>query len=127
MTARRLYTEEMIQAAWNEVIRRHQDTPSYEFQRRFFELLAATKPKEKAVLFTRDELLAVASTHHEKVMIYGIFAMCGTTTVSEAALMTRARQAGLGGSMEIMIRLAKAKKEEDFQPGDVVRDANGTW
>lgn len=79
------------------------------------------------MLFTRDEMLAVATTRHEKVIVHGIFAVMDTAMANEGVLMAHAREANLGGNMEILIRLAKARKEEGFQPGDVVRDANGRW
>lgn len=121
------YTEQEIRNAWNEVIRRTTFTPSYEFERRFFEMLAATKPKEKPVLFTRDDLLAVASTVQEKWMVHGIFAMLGTAAANDNALLAQAGIANMRSNMQIMIGLAKARKEEDFQPGQVVRDANGSY
>lgn len=85
----------------------------------------ALHKEEELVLFTKDELLAVTATERDKLMVHGIFAVFGTVSANEPALMDKARKANLGGNMEIMIRLAKARKEEDFQPGDVVRDADG--
>jgi len=123
----RTYTEQEVKDAWSAVISVHQDTPSYEFQRRFFQMLDAVKLKEEPVLYGKQDLLDVAATEHEKVMIHGIFAMLGTEKANDNALMHRAREASLGGNMTILLGLARAKKEEDFRPGDVVRDANRAY
>lgn len=121
MTARRLYNEDQIIAALNEASRKHGILPATGT------FLKELRGRGEPVLFTKDELLAVAATVAEKWMVYGIFAMLGTETASESTLISRSRGANLGGNMEIMIRLAKAKKDENFQPGDVVRDAAGRW
>lgn len=124
----RTYTEEKIRSAWRAAVQLYSDSPSHRFERGFFQLLAATKPKEEPVLFTKAELLDVAATGHEKVMVHGIFAVLGMDMANEAALLSKARDAMLGGNMKIVIELAKAKKEqESYLPGDVIRDANGIY
>lgn len=124
VTARRLYTEEQIRDAWQQAYLLARDP--WNFHEKFLVALRAGR-KEKPVLLTKDDLLTVAATEHEKLMVHGIWGMLGTDILNEAALTLKAEQANLGGNMEILIRLAKARKEEGFQPGDVVRDANGRW
>jgi len=58
----RTYTEQEVKDAWSAVISVHQDTPSYEFQRRFFQMLDAVKLKEEPVLYGKQDLLDVAAT-----------------------------------------------------------------
>lgn len=123
----RTYTEQEIRNAWNAVIQRHPDTPSYLFEKSFFLMLDAVKPKEKLMLFSKQDLLDVAVTGTEQVMIHGVFALLGMEVANEAALMSQARNAKLNGTMASILGLAKAKRDEDFQPGDVVRDADGKW
>ena len=123
----RTYTEQEIRNAWSAVIQRHPDTPSYLFEKSFFRMLDAVKPKEKPVLFSKQDLLDVAATPHERMVIHGIFAGLGTAKANDLALMSKAREARVSENMEILLGLAKAKQEEDFQPGDVVRDANGVY
>lgn len=122
----RTYTEQEIRDAWSRTYAvtsgGHGD-----FYSKFLVALRAGPEKKPAMLFTRDELLAVAATEADKLIVHGIFAVCGTDMLNGPALMLKAKQANLGGPMEIMIRLARAKKEEDFRPGDVVRDANGIY
>lgn len=121
----RLYTEEEIRDAWQRAYL----MVCYpgDFHSKFLVALRAGK-EVKPMLFTKQELLAAPATGPEKVMIHGIFAMLGTDVANEAALMSHAREANLGGNMAIVIGLAKAKKDENFQPGDVVRDADkNSW
>lgn len=126
MTARRLYTEEQIRDAWQQAYLLGRDP--WNFHEKFLVALRAGKPKEGAMLFTKDDLLAVAATEHEKIVVHGIFAVLGTTAANDLALLAQAAKANMRGNMQIMIGLAKARKEEeDFQPGQVVRDANGMY
>jgi len=120
----RTYTEQEIKDAWRSAaIHQHPDMSLREFAERFFRVLK----KEEPVLFTKQDLLDVAAAEHEKVMIHGVFALLGTGQANESALISQAVKARLAGNMAIVLGLAKAKKEEEFKPGDVVRDANGTY
>lgn len=123
------YTEAYILAAWDRIAARMHMKPWPSDRDDFLAELRSggpVQPKEK-MLFARDDLLAVAATHHDKLMVHGIFAVLDTSMANEQYIMAQAKKANLGGNMEIMIRLARARKDEDFQPGDVVRDAGGEW
>ena len=81
--------------------------------------------QEESVLFTKDDLLAVAGTEVKKMLVHGVFGMLGTDAANEAALISEATKAGYTLAMKSMI--AKVKDREDWQPGDVVRDARGKY
>lgn len=122
------YTEEQALAAWDRVFAKTYATPAPLVRGDFLHELRKGEPvlrKKEETLFTRQELLDAAATPHEKVMVYGIFAMFGTVAANEAALMAEARKANLGGNMAIVVGLAKAKKGENLTPGRTYASADG--
>lgn len=122
----RTYTEKEISGAWKRAYLTANDPGDF-YNRFLVALRAGEERREEPVLFSKQDLLDVAAAEHEKVMIHGVFALLGTGQANESALISQAMKARLGGNMAIVLGLAKAKKEEEFKPGDVVRDANGTY
>ena len=123
MTARRLYTEEQIRDAWQQAYLLARDP--WNFHEKFLITLRAGKKAEPAVLFTKDDLLAVAATEREKIVVHGIFAMLGTTAANDNALLAQAGKANMRGNMQIMIDLAKERRGGRFEIGSTYRDADG--
>ncbi len=121
------YTEAWVMAAWDRMFAKTYATPAPLVRDDFLSELRLGGParKKESMLFTKQDLLDVASTEHDKLMIHGIFAVFGTASANEPALMDKARKANMSGPMDIMIRLAKAKKEEHFEIGSTYRDADG--
>jgi len=122
----RTYTEKEIGNAWKRAYLTA-NNPGDFYDRFMVALRAGGERKEagKAMLFSKQELLDVAATGREKLVVHGIFAILGMDAANEAALVSQAEEARLNGNMSVILGLAKAKKNENYTPGRTYASADG--